>query len=128
VASKTIIEMVDDLDGTADGTVATQEFALNGVTYEIDLSETNRTRLEDLMEPFVAAGRRTGGRRRTPATGRAGTPGARSREETRAIREWAQRNGYEPSSRGRLSGEILEAYEAAQDERPRRSRAKANRS
>ena len=38
---------------------------------------------------------------------------ARRRSSTSDIRAWAQEQGYEVSSRGRVSSEIREAYEAA---------------
>ncbi|TKG58892.1 Lsr2 family DNA-binding protein [Prauserella endophytica] len=34
---------------------------------------------------------------------------------TRAVREWAQQNGYNVPSRGKLPAEVVEAYKAAQD-------------
>jgi Lsr2 len=36
-----------------------------------------------------------------------------SREDTRAIREWARENGHKVSDRGRISRSIMEAYKAA---------------
>ncbi|STZ33532.1 Lsr2 family protein [Mycolicibacterium smegmatis] len=41
------------------------------------------------------------------------TAGASSQERSRAIREWARANGHSVSERGRLSTEIITAYEAA---------------
>ena len=46
-----------------------------------------------------------GGRRTAPAaTGRA------SRDENQAIREWAEKAGYEVSKRGRIPSSLVEAY------------------
>ena len=39
------------------------------------------------------------------------TGSVRSRGETAAIREWANANGLEVSTRGRISSTVLEAYE-----------------
>jgi hypothetical protein len=33
--------------------------------------------------------------------------------DTQAVRAWAESNGYEVSSRGRIKGEIIEAFRAA---------------
>ena len=102
----------DDLDGgKADETV---QFGLDGVEYEIDLSTDNIEKLHDVLAPYVANGRRTGGRRKrvtssAPAA-RAATDGA---SNTSDIRAWAQENGYEVSSRGRVSAEVRDAYEKA---------------
>jgi nucleoid-associated protein Lsr2 len=121
VSSKTIVEMVDDLDGSADGTVFTVEFSVEGVTYEIDLSESNRYRLDALLEPFVSVARRTGGRRRSMT--RPAPSAGRSREQTKAMREWARSNGHPVSDRGRLSADIIAAYEQAHEPRPRPRRS-----
>lgn len=49
--------VIDDLDASTEG-VRTYGFALQGVDYEIDLSEQNLQRLRAALAPFVAAGRR----------------------------------------------------------------------
>lgn len=63
MAKKVTVTLVDDFDGSgaADETV---EFGLDGVTYEIDLSTKNATKLRGDLKQWVAAGRRVGGRRR----------------------------------------------------------------
>lgn len=66
MAKKVTVTLVDDFDGSgaADETV---EFGLDGVTYEIDLSTKNATKLRGDLKQWVAAGRRVGG---LAATGR----------------------------------------------------------
>ena len=50
MAQKTIVSLIDDLDGTeADETV---RFGLDSVQYEIDLSEKNATTLREALAPF----------------------------------------------------------------------------
>lgn len=44
---------------------------------------------------------------------RRGNGGTRSKEQTRAIRDWANSNGYEVSNRGRIPDQVVEAFEAA---------------
>jgi hypothetical protein len=62
VASKTVVELFDDLDGgRADETVV---FALDGVEYEIDLSKSNATALRDVLAAYIAHGHRVTGRSR----------------------------------------------------------------
>ena len=62
MASKTVVELFDDLDGgRADETVC---FALDGVEYEIDLSKTNATALRDVFADYVEHGHRVTGRSR----------------------------------------------------------------
>jgi hypothetical protein len=62
MVKKVTVSLLDDLDGkAADETV---QFALDGVRYEIDLSEKNAKKLRSAFQPWVTAGRRTGGSRR----------------------------------------------------------------
>jgi hypothetical protein len=113
MVQKVLVETIDDIDGEI--ATNTVPFSLDGVSYEIDLSDENAGNLRDELARFIAAGRRTGGRKVRLATGQSGaaSPGT-DRERSRQIREWAQANGYEVSTRGRLSAEVVEAYEEAQ--------------
>lgn len=111
MATKTSVILIDDLDGSeADETI---RFALDGVSYEIDLSSKNSTKLRNALAPYVAAARRVGGR---AVRGRAvkTTRGAAARKpETAEIRAWAREQGYDVSDRGRIPSEIIEAYKKA---------------
>src|SRR3954464_10355688 len=108
MAKQVITVLTDDLDGgDADRTV---EFGLDGVNYTIDLSEKNAGKLRKALDPFLAVATRVGrsggalaGNRRGggAATGRA------SRDQNQAIREWANKNGYEVSERGRIPSSIV---------------------
>ncbi|UJW36381.1 Lsr2 family protein [Saccharothrix sp. AJ9571] len=118
MAQKVLVEMIDDISGeTATQTVP---FGLDGVEYTIDLSDANAEILRDELARYVAAGRRTGGRKVRVATGES-VPSATSsadRERARAIRDWARENGYAVSDRGRISAEITNAYDEAQTPKP----------
>lgn len=113
MAKKVTVTLVDDFDGEgpADETV---EFAIDGVSYEIDLSVKNAQKLRNEFKPWVDAGRRVGGRRRGRPAGGAGRgrPGI-DREQSAAIREWARRNGHKVSTRGRIPADVIEAFHAA---------------
>ncbi|MBC9819704.1 histone-like nucleoid-structuring protein Lsr2 [Terrabacter sp. MAHUQ-38] len=62
MARQTVIHLVDDVDGEpADETVRLE---LDRRGYEIDLSRENAARLRAQLEPWIAAARRTSGRRR----------------------------------------------------------------
>jgi len=127
MAQRVHVEMVDDLDGSEAS--QTVPFSLDGVTYEIDLSEDNATALRDELATYVSAARRVGGRKVRLATGQSlsGSPSGTDRERNRQIREWAQANGFEVADRGRLSSEIIAGFEAAQtaavEPKPARKRA-----
>ncbi|MFD9905664.1 Lsr2 family protein [Streptomyces sp. NPDC059063] len=109
MAQKVQVLLVDDLDGgEADETVT---FALDGKSYEIDLTTANADKLRGLLEPYLKGGRRTGGRSGGRGKSRAATSGGS--ENTAQIRAWAKDNGFEVNDRGRVPASIREAYEKA---------------
>ena len=113
MARQVITTLIDDLDGKkADRTV---EFSLDGTAYTIDLSDANAGKLRKALDPFITAGTRVGrGAGRAPQRP-AATSGrtASSRDENRAIREWATANGHQISERGRIPQSVSDAYRAA---------------
>lgn len=110
MAIKTIITLVDDLDGQPidEGKGVTVKFALEGTSYEIDLSHANVTKLRAALKPFVEAARKAG---RTTTT-RAST-GRNSKGELAAIRTWAATAGLPAPARGRIPASTVEAYNAS---------------
>jgi hypothetical protein len=107
MAQRVNVVLVDDVDGSdAEETVT---FGIDGTEYEIDLSAGNAAKLRDALAPYVGHGRRTGGRRRRGAPRNTATSDATPAE----IREWARNNGWEVPDRGRVAGEVREAFEAA---------------
>ena len=106
MARKVEIFLVDDYDG---GEAAeTVGFGLDGVSYEIDLSEQNAQALRDAVQHHVERARRTGGRK--PGETKDRRP-AVDRDKAKAIRTWAQTQGHSITDRGRLSNAIIDAYE-----------------
>jgi hypothetical protein len=116
MAQKTIVQLIDDLDGSSSDSIETVTFGLDGVTYEIDLSDDNAGQLRDSLAQFIGSARRTGGRAKrgtVTVAGSNGTNGSgRSREQTQAIREWAKKNGHDVSDRGRIPAAVIEAFES----------------
>lgn len=112
MAKKVTVTLVDDFDGegAADETV---EFGIDGVSYEIDLSAKNATKLRNDLKQWVEAGRRVGGRRRGRAVGTGRGRAAIDREQSAAIRDWARRNGHNVSTRGRIPADVIDAFHAA---------------
>ncbi len=112
MAQKVQVVLIDDIDGgDADETVT---FALDGVTYEIDLNADNAAKLRDAFALWVGSARRVSGRSSSArsasrSTGRRSASG----EDTAAIREWAKQNGHDVSERGRISAVVREAYNKA---------------
>lgn len=110
MARKVQVLLEDDVNG---GEAAeTVSFALDGKAYEIDLSEKNARSLRDALAPWIAAGRRAGtsGSTRVPE---ARSKPARRSADTADIRRWAAENGIPVSTRGRISADLREKYEAA---------------
>jgi hypothetical protein len=121
MATTTVI--TDDLDGSSGAETVT--FTWDGESYELDLSKKNRTAFEKALKPYIDAARRSSGRggrgsRRaagstTSRRGRSrGSRNSASSLDLGAVRAWASQNGYQVSSRGRISREVVEAYQASQ--------------
>ena len=109
MAQKVQVILVDDLDGgSADETVS---FSLDGVAYEIDLSDKNAAAVRDSLGQYVGLARRVGGR---AAAGR-GSSRRRGGGDNRTaqIREWARANGHQVNERGRIPATVVEAYDKA---------------
>ena len=107
VAKQTTVSLVDDLDGSE----ATEQvqFAVDGTSYEIDLSAENSAKLRETLAPFISAGRRAGGRRNAVPAAVAARP-VSDRVQNQAIREWAVAQGMKISERGRIPSNVIEAY------------------
>jgi hypothetical protein len=111
MAQKTIVELVDDLDGgVAAESVA---FGLDGVEYNIDLSAPNAKRLRETLSAYVDKARRVGGRKQRPIGRPAGRTGDKAQNQ--AIREWARDQGEKISDRGRIPAELVNRFHAAND-------------
>jgi hypothetical protein len=126
MAQVTLVQLVDDLDGTSSQDISTVQFGLDGVNYEIDLTDTNADKLRQVFEDYVGAARRTGGRvkRGTRTNGGGAASGS---GEAGQIRLWANENGFELSNRGRIPAHVVEAYKQAQAEnapKPRKATTK----
>jgi hypothetical protein len=111
MAKRTILHLIDDLDGKpADETV---QFGWAGTDYEIDLSAKNAAALEKALAKYVAAARPVA------ATGRIARPSSLApttdmgrKEYLAAVRAWAAENGYE-ARRGRIPAAVISAYESS---------------
>lgn len=100
-----IIEMrSDDIDGTTGETVKNVRFLSNGSEYEIDLKPENREELETAIQNLLDAGARKVGNSKS-------STGSKSGHDLTKIRNWGIERGMKVSERGRISAEVLEAYE-----------------
>ena len=103
MATKVLTTLQDDIDGS--DAAETVRFALDGVEWEIDLSERNANRLRNSLSDFIAHGRKVGGKRDASPSS--------SQTDTKAVRKWAEANGIEVNARGRIPTEVVERYRAA---------------
>ncbi len=116
MAQKVQVLLVDDLDGgEASETVS---FALDGSSYEIDLSGKNAEELRDALAKYVGAARKAG--RSTASSGRSSSTARRGggsasmdRDQAAAIRSWAKKQGLQVSDRGRIPATIIEQYNSS---------------
>ena len=123
MAQKVQVILVDDVDGGE--ATETVSFALDGVSYEIDVSEPNAAKLRDALAPWVGHARRVGGRSGGSGGARARSGGSgsgsggsgrsrgNSKHDLSDVRSWARENGFQVSDRGRVSSEVIAAYEKA---------------
>lgn len=116
MARRIVHQLVDDLDGTIleIGEGETVLFSLDGVAYEIDLTDDNAGALRAALAPYVSAGRSISSSRASGGSSVGGRPRRRpGQQDYSAVRAWAKSNGYQVSERGRVPASVLEAYEAA---------------
>jgi hypothetical protein len=108
VAQRRVVELVDDIDGKtlSKGEAETVKFAIDGTSYEIDLSKKNADRLRRALAAYITAGRRSG-RSVTQARGRSHD------YDPRAVRKWAESNQVPLPARGRIPADVLAKYRAA---------------
>lgn len=86
------VEAKSDLSGQA----ATQErvFTIGGATYTLDLTDKEAATFDKNIGRYVA---------------KAGSVSV----QPAVLREWAETNGFEVGARGRISSEVLSAYQSA---------------
>jgi hypothetical protein len=112
MAKRIVESFTDDIDGSdADGTTT---FALDGTNYEIDLSGSNREKLEKALAPFITKARAVRAERGVRARrGAVLSPRAVNREKSTEIRQWAKAHGLPVSERGRIAATVVQQYEEA---------------
>lgn len=103
---KTITTLIDDLDGTT--AAETVQFALDGTSYEIDLSEKNAAALRSAVSPYTSRASTAGHQRRTRTKLSSSGP-SRNAE----IRAWAAAQGTDVPTRGRIPNVVVQAFDAA---------------
>lgn len=116
MARRIVHQLVDDIDGTLleVGEGETVLFSLDGVAYEIDLTDENAAALRGALDRYTKAARTVSSARATSAASSAGRKRRRAgQQDYSQVRDWAKQNGFTVSDRGRVPASVLEAYEAA---------------
>jgi hypothetical protein len=102
MAQRIVTTLIDDTDGSpADETVS---FALDGITYEIDLSAKNAAALKDAVGAWASKARSSGNTRRTLK--------AVGDSRSALIRAWAAKEGITVPARGRIPNDVQRRYDA----------------
>ena len=113
-----IRQLIDDLDGKPIDTGLGHEvtFSYQGADYRIDLRPGNADKIEAAFAPYVKAAEKVtsaGKARAKTSTATKPSGSGRSAEQLKAIREWAGKNGFDVSLRGRVSADVIDAFDAA---------------
>lgn len=110
MARKVVTIFEDDLTGkeVAQDDIHQVKFTVDGIDYLLEGASATTDKFYKALEPFTAAATRIGGRTQRGRAGKRSTA-----EQLDRIREWARENGYEVSDRGRIAGNVVEAYNAA---------------
>ena len=105
------VVVVDDLTGEPGA--LTRGLRLDGVEYEIDLTDASFKELQELLRPYLEAARVV--RFKSGSTG-SGRPVRKAQvlpSSTTTIRAWAGANGVACPHRGRIPAAVVAAYEQA---------------
>lgn len=110
MATVTIQTLVDDIDGSE--AAETIWLALDGASYEIDLSAENAAKLRDNLAKFIDAAAPVKPQPMKKFTKQVITTPS-SKEQASAVRAWATQNGFTISERGRIPKNVLDAFNEA---------------
>ncbi|ORI18235.1 Lsr2 family protein [Rhodococcus sp. 1168] len=114
MAKKVYVQLVDDIDDKPiDSGGEHISYSVNGVSYEIDLSDKNAIEFHRKLDYYIEHSARVGGKRPKKAVGATSSGQKRDANQTKAIREWARSNGYTISARGRIPSDVENAFDAA---------------
>lgn len=110
--------IIDDISGETGA--RTRRLSLDGVDYEIDLTDTSYAELRRLLRPYLRVARTAPSTARGSDAGRATATPRRVRarsgaapSESATIRAWARANGMDAPLRGRIPATLRSAWQAA---------------
>jgi hypothetical protein len=117
------IVVIDDLTGESDA--ETRSLTIDGVDYEIDLTDASMQRLKNSIREFLEVARvaspRNSSRNSSRSAGlsaprslKRGTPVRKAQvlpSPSSTIRAWASANNVDCPTRGRIPASVIDAYE-----------------
>ena len=127
MAKNTAVQVLDDLSG--EPAQEQVRFGLDGVDYDIDLSDENADSLREILARYVESGRRTGGRKRQPRRlappkrGRRGTTRTAAKTTAKAVK--AEEKPKPATTRKRATTKTAAAAKTASSTKTTASKAKA---
>ena len=115
MARRYVPQIFDDLDGTelTESDATEIHFSVNGTAYMLEVSEDNARKFHEALEPFISSATKENDRGRRRSSYRNNVSSEATKARNRAIRKWANENGYHVASRGQIKKEIIEAYDRA---------------
>lgn len=110
------VVIIDDITGEAGA--STRRLRVDGVEYDIDLTDETFEQLQKTLRPYLEKARVVPMSKRGKATEGRGTP-VRQKQELPAasatIRAWAAANGIDCPKRGRIPASVVERYTASME-------------
>ena len=113
-----IRQLIDDLDGKPIETGLGHEvtFSYQGAEYRIDLRPPTADKIEAAFAPYIKVAEKVSSAdkaRMKTSTATKPSGSGRSAEQLKAIREWAGKNEFDVSPRGRIRTDVIDAFDAA---------------
>jgi Lsr2 len=110
-----IVTLIDDFDGSE--ATETVRFAIDGKTFEIDLSKPNANELRKTLRPYIERARgvrgTAGKQRGNKAPNRGGASRRLEGYDRTEVRSWAKANRIRVSPRGRIANDVVERWRKA---------------
>ena len=112
MAQRIEVRLVDDLDGAelSKDNGQTVTFALDGISYEIDLSNDNAQKMRADLGKYVNAGRKLS---ETRSSSRRAPRKLTQHYDIAAVKAWADSHHKDYPKRGRLPQRLIDDYKAA---------------
>ena len=119
MAERIVEQLIDDIDGSdiSDSSGEQMFFSFRDIYYQIDLSAYNLATFEKVLQPYIDAATKLAPPTRSRPPKISTTARNVFHERSQTIRLWARKNGHTVASRGRISAEVVDAFDAAHADR-----------